>query len=105
MSTPPSTQSNANSRNAFTAGFLAWTFDAFDFFILTYVLSQVAIEFSKTNRGHRISSYGEPDDAAGGERLFSGCWGTITVRRKPLDCQYIVLRGWVECLSGAGTDL
>src|SRR5277367_1162710 len=38
----------ANSRNAVVAGFLGWTLDAFDFFILTYVLSQVATEFHKT---------------------------------------------------------
>lgn len=37
----------ANSRNAFLAGFLAWTFDAFDFFILTYVLTQVAHDFHR----------------------------------------------------------
>src|SRR6202034_2413282 len=37
----------ANSRNALVAGFLGWTLDAFDFFILTYVLSQVASEFHK----------------------------------------------------------
>ena len=37
----------ANSRNAFLAGFLAWTFDAFDFFILTYVLAQVARDFNR----------------------------------------------------------
>jgi MFS transporter, SHS family, lactate transporter len=35
----------ANSRNAFLAGFFAWTFDAFDFFILAYVLGQVARDF------------------------------------------------------------
>jgi MFS transporter, SHS family, lactate transporter len=38
----------ANSRNAVIAGFLGWTLDAFDFFILTYVLSQIATEFHKT---------------------------------------------------------
>jgi MFS transporter, SHS family, lactate transporter len=37
-----------NARNAFLAGFLAWTFDAFDFFILTYVLAQVAHDFHKS---------------------------------------------------------
>src|SRR5712691_9424960 len=37
----------ANSRNAFLAGFFAWTFDAFDFFILTYVLVQVGREFHR----------------------------------------------------------
>jgi len=40
----------ANSRNAFLAGFLGWTFDAFDFFILTYVLAQVAHDFHRPIR-------------------------------------------------------
>jgi SHS family lactate transporter-like MFS transporter len=35
-------------RNAFLAGFLGWTFDAFDFFILTYVLAQVAHDFHRS---------------------------------------------------------
>lgn len=35
----------ANQRNALIAGFLGWTLDAFDFFILTYVLSDVARDF------------------------------------------------------------
>lgn len=38
----------ANVRNAFLAGFLGWTFDAFDFFILTYVLAQVAHDFHRS---------------------------------------------------------
>ncbi|HEX4001938.1 MAG TPA: MFS transporter [Candidatus Acidoferrales bacterium] len=38
----------ANSRNAVIAGFLGWTLDAFDYFILTYVLGQVAAEFHKS---------------------------------------------------------
>ena len=33
---------------AFVAGLLGWTFDAFDFFILTYVISQVAVEFHQS---------------------------------------------------------
>jgi SHS family lactate transporter-like MFS transporter len=38
----------ANARNAFLAGFLGWTFDAFDFFVLTYVLPQVARDFHRS---------------------------------------------------------
>jgi SHS family lactate transporter-like MFS transporter len=38
----------ANARNALLAGFLGWTLDAFDYFILTYVLAQVATEFHKS---------------------------------------------------------
>jgi MFS transporter, SHS family, lactate transporter len=37
-----------NRRNALLAGFLGWTLDAFDFFILTFVLTTVAKDFHKT---------------------------------------------------------
>jgi MFS transporter, SHS family, lactate transporter len=38
----------ANQRNAVLAGFLGWTLDAFDFFILTLVLDDVAHAFAKS---------------------------------------------------------
>ena len=50
MSAPTASEpiiDRANARNAFIAGFSAWTFDAFDFFILTYVLAQVAHDFNR----------------------------------------------------------
>ena len=37
-----------NQRNAVLAGFLGWTLDAFDFFILTFVIDDVARSFGKT---------------------------------------------------------
>jgi SHS family lactate transporter-like MFS transporter len=43
-----STLDRANQRNAVLAGFLGWTLDAFDFFILTLVLDDVATAFGKT---------------------------------------------------------
>src|ERR1700752_1347101 len=36
------------THNAVLAGFLGWTFDAFDFFVLTLVLAPIAAEFGKT---------------------------------------------------------
>ena len=45
---PLSPADRANARNALIAGFLGWTLDAFDFFILTYVLAQVGAEFHKS---------------------------------------------------------
>jgi MFS transporter, SHS family, lactate transporter len=38
----------AGQRNAVLAGFLGWTFDAFDFFVLTFILVPVAKEFHRT---------------------------------------------------------
>ncbi|HTZ98810.1 MAG TPA: MFS transporter [Candidatus Aquilonibacter sp.] len=43
-----SIEDRANARNVVVAGFLGWTLDAFDYFILTYVLGQVAAEFHKS---------------------------------------------------------
>lgn len=41
-------ETRRNQNNAVLAGFLGWTLDAFDFFILTFVLSTVATDFNKT---------------------------------------------------------
>jgi SHS family lactate transporter-like MFS transporter len=38
----------ADQRNALIAGFLGWTLDAFDFFVLTLVLGAVAKEFNRS---------------------------------------------------------
>ena len=47
-STVGSIQSRADQRNAVLAGFLGWTLDAFDFFILVMVISAVAKDFHVT---------------------------------------------------------
>src|SRR5438067_1230536 len=41
-------EDRANQRNAVLAGFLGWTFDAFDFFVLTLVIDDVAKSFGTT---------------------------------------------------------
>lgn len=38
----------ANQRNAVLAGFLGWTLDAFDFFVLTFIIDDVASAFGRT---------------------------------------------------------
>jgi MFS transporter, SHS family, lactate transporter len=45
----PSQPTRADSRNAILAGFLGWTFDAFDFFILTFLFAPIAKEFGTRN--------------------------------------------------------
>jgi len=42
---PTSAEERANQRNALLAGFFGWTLDAFDFFVLTFVLAPIAKEF------------------------------------------------------------
>jgi MFS transporter, SHS family, lactate transporter len=41
-------EERANQRNAVLAGFLGWTLDAFDFFVLTFVIQDVATAFGRT---------------------------------------------------------
>jgi MFS transporter, SHS family, lactate transporter len=41
-------EDKANQRNAVLAGFLGWTLDAFDFFILTLILDDIARAFGKS---------------------------------------------------------
>lgn len=41
-------QERANQRNAVLAGYLGWTLDAFDFFILTLVIDDIAKSFGRT---------------------------------------------------------
>src|SRR3954468_19737753 len=41
-------EQRVNQRNAVLAGFLGWTLDAFDFFVLTFVIQDVATAFGKT---------------------------------------------------------
>lgn len=55
-------EERANQRNALIAGFLGWTLDAFDFFILTFVLADVARDFHL----FRVDAAGQmvPDTAA-----------------------------------------
>src|SRR3954466_3670861 len=48
MAPPSPKQDRANQRNAVLAGFLGWTLDAFDFFILTFVIDDVARSFGRT---------------------------------------------------------
>jgi SHS family lactate transporter-like MFS transporter len=44
----PGATNATNQRNAVLAGFLGWTLDAFDFFILTLVIDDVARSFGRT---------------------------------------------------------
>src|SRR5580698_7386909 len=48
-SVPPAPAiARSNARYAIAAGFLGWTFDAFDFFVLVFVLPTVAKDFGRS---------------------------------------------------------
>src|SRR3954464_1357527 len=48
-------EQRVNQRNAVLAGFLGWTLDAFDFFVLTFVIQDVATAFGKSRRDIALS--------------------------------------------------
>jgi len=48
MPTSTSDRSRANARNAVGAAFLGWTLDAFDFFVVVYVVSAIAKDFGRS---------------------------------------------------------
>ncbi|MGH2643878.1 MAG: hypothetical protein ACRDE2_08020, partial [Chitinophagaceae bacterium] len=48
MAIPATTNLKSDQRNALLAGCLGWTLDAFDFFILTFILVDVAKDFHKS---------------------------------------------------------
>ncbi|MGA8765779.1 MAG: MFS transporter, partial [Candidatus Acidiferrales bacterium] len=88
----------ANSRNALIAGFLGWTLDAFDFFILTYVLTQVAAEFHKSVAEMTLTITASLMMRPVGAFLF-GLMADRYGRRLPLIID-VVFYSIVEVLSG-----
>ncbi|MGH9701392.1 MAG: MFS transporter, partial [Candidatus Acidiferrales bacterium] len=48
MNLTPENETHANARNALIAGFLGWTLDAFDYFILVFILIPVARDFHES---------------------------------------------------------
>src|SRR5712691_5937768 len=48
VAAPMTKAERSNQRNAVLAGFLGWTFDAFDFFVLTLVVDDVARSFGRS---------------------------------------------------------
>ena len=46
---PVSASKRKDQRNALIASFLGWTLDAFDFFIVVMVLTEIARDFRRSN--------------------------------------------------------
>ena len=90
--------SRANARNALIAGFLGWTLDAFDFFVLTFVLIPVAHDFGKSIKDVALTltaSLAMRPIGAVVFGLMADRWG----RRLPLMLD-VVFYSVVEVLSG-----
>jgi SHS family lactate transporter-like MFS transporter len=94
----PSAQVRANQRNAVLAGFLGWTLDAFDFFLLVFVLVPVATEFHRSVPDIALTLTASLAFRPVGAALFglmADRWG----RRLPLMLD-IIFYSVIEVLSG-----
>jgi SHS family lactate transporter-like MFS transporter len=88
----------ANQRNALLAGFLGWTLDAFDFFILVMVLDAVAKDFGRTRPEIALTLTASLAMRPLGALLF-GIMADRYGRRVPLILD-LVFYSIVEVLSG-----
>lgn len=96
--TPSSTGRRSGAHHAVVAGFLGWTLDAFDFFVLTFVLAPVAKEF-----GQSIAAIALTISASLATRwlgaIFFGLFADRYGRRIPLIVN-ILYYSLIEVLSG-----
>jgi MFS transporter, SHS family, lactate transporter len=88
----------ANQRNALIAGFLGWTLDAFDFFILVMVLDTVAKDFNKSVPDMTLTLFATLAMRPVGAFIF-GVMADHLGRRLPLMLD-VVFYSLVEVLSG-----
>ncbi len=91
----------ANQRNALLAGFFGWTLDAFDFFVLTYVLSDVARDFHRTRPDIALTLTASLAMRPVGAIIF-GLLADRYGRRLPLMLD-VIFYSVVEVLSGLAT--
>jgi SHS family lactate transporter-like MFS transporter len=94
--------SQANARNAVAAGFLGWTFDAFDFFVLVFVLGAVAKDFGKSVPALALTTTATLATRPIGAFFF----GLLADRygRRPVLMANIAFYSLMEVLSGLATD-
>ena len=69
------------ARKVVVASFLGWTLDAFDFFIMVFVFSDIAKEFGVVD--HRRNGRGHPDAGDARRSALSSLAGSPTVRPPP----------------------
>ena len=101
MPTPPvvaSLDDRANQRNVLLAGFLGWTLDAFDFFVLVMVLDAVASDFHRSRPEIALTLTASLAMRPVGALLF-GMMADRFGRRLPLMLD-IIFYSIVEVLSG-----
>ena len=65
---------SSDQNAAVLAGFLGWTLDAFDFFLVVYCLTAIGKEFHRSDVEDGVFHHVDSCLSPSGEHLFSGCW-------------------------------
>ena len=92
----------SNARSAIAAGFLGWTFDAFDFFVLALVLPEVAKDFGRSIPALALTTTATLATRPIGAFIF----GLLADRygRRPILMANIAFYSAMEVLSGLAPD-
>jgi MFS transporter, SHS family, lactate transporter len=98
MITTTSPQEKHNQRNALLAGFMGWTLDAFDFFILTFTLVTVAKDFHESIPAMALTLTASLAMRPVGAAIF-GLMADRYGRKRPLMLS-IIFYSVIEILSG-----
>jgi MFS transporter, SHS family, lactate transporter len=98
MEIPSSAVQRTNARNAVAAGFLGWTIDAFDFFVLVLAISAIAKEFGRSIPAIALTTTASLVTRPVGAFVF----GLLADRygRRPVLMANIVFYSLMEVLSG-----
>jgi SHS family lactate transporter-like MFS transporter len=92
-----------DQRNAFVAAWLGWAMDAFDYFLLVFVLSEVAADFGTSKTHVAVATTLTLAARPLGAALF-GYWADRSGRRKPLLVD-VLFYSVVEFATGFSTSL
>ena len=98
MLIPPQQNERANQRKAVLSGFLSWTVDAFDFFVLIFVVSAIARDFGRSIPAIALTITASLAMRPVGAFVF----GILADRygRRPLLMANIIFYSLMEILSG-----
>jgi MFS transporter, SHS family, lactate transporter len=92
-----------DERNAFLAAWLGWAMDAFDYFLLVFVITSVAEDFNTTKTHVAVATTLTLAARPIGAALF-GYWADRSGRRRPLLVD-VVFYSAIEFLTGFSTSL